>query len=131
MKEAFVKAFDGHLNSYRADMERFVQEFGDVYNKGVTERKLVNGFADLGLWPFSWEKVSKKLDGFGAREAMQRAHDEQQDSAFREELAVAAAERPERTVRVVVEWPGSPRDGFCFSLVCPCPAHAHCLCPQL
>ena len=63
MKKAFVKAFDGHLNSYLADMERFVQEFGNVYNKGVTEQNLVSGFADLGLWLFSREKVTKKLDG--------------------------------------------------------------------
>ena len=112
MKKAFVKAFDGHLNSYRADMERFVQEFEKVYNKGVTEPNLGNGFADLGLWPFSWEKVTKKLDGFRAREAMQRAHDDKQHSTIREELAVTAAQRPERTVRVVVEWPGSPWEQF-------------------
>ena len=121
MKKAFVKASDGHLNWYRADMERFVHEFGDMYNKGVTKPNLVNGFADLGLWPFSWEKVSKKLDGFRAREAMQGAHDEQQDSAIREELVVAAAERPGPTVRVVVEWPGSPSDGSASPLSAPVP----------
>ena len=42
-----LQTFHGHLDSYRANMERFVQGFGDVDNKGVTEPNLVNGFANL------------------------------------------------------------------------------------
>ena len=104
MKQVFVKVFDGHMNSYKSDMDRFVKEFGEVYNKGLTENNLRNGFADLGLWPPAWPKISEKLDGYRNREAMQKAEDDAQDAAIREELAVAAAERPIREVRVVVEW---------------------------
>ena len=93
MKQVFVKVFDGHMNSYKSDMDRFVKEFGEVYNKGLTENNLRNGFADLGLWPPAWPKISEKLDGYRNREAMQKAEDDAQDAAIREELAVAAAER--------------------------------------
>ena len=100
MKQVFVKVLDG----YKSDMDQFVKEFGEVYNKGLTENNLRNGFADPGLWPPAWPKISEKLDGYRNCEAMQKAEDDAQDAAIREELAVAAAERPVWEVRVVVEW---------------------------
>ena len=50
MKQVFVKVFDGHMNSYKSDIGRFMEEFCEVYNKELTENNLRNGFADLRPW---------------------------------------------------------------------------------
>ena len=108
MKRRFTTHFDGHTTAYKADMSRFVEEFGVAYNAGVTPRNLSNGFHDLGLWPRCWSNVDWRLDAFRMRAKLKAHAEEEQEASIREELEAAAAERPERSVKVVVEWAVPP-----------------------
>ena len=73
-------------------------------------------YREWGLWPPARPKISEKLDGYGDREAMQRAEYNAEGAAICQQLVVVAAERPVRDLRVVVEWgPDMPAP------VCPSP----------
>ena len=102
-----------HFNTkyFRADLRAFVGIFQQAYEYGLKAQNITNGFRDNGLWPPSWDMMSKRCDKWRARKEIAKAADVAVQKSYAEEVEAAQAQREFRHVRVTAEYaipPPSP-----------------------